>query len=249
MPSPRIAAPAVAFAVSLVVLAGSGAAADTLMTLQGHRDGFEVDSEQQPAEDVSIQLWLGKDKVRRDDGKTAAILRADKNQLILVDHQTKAYSVVALPIDFDALIPAEARQAADMWKMTAAVTPSDETRKIGNWNTRRYDVDITNATGLAIHTVAWTTRDLDVDYDNVKRLSLTLAELQPGGEAAVKDLAKVDGFPVLQEITFDMRGTTIASTEKLMSVEEKDSPPGTYDPPADYTEQPLNAGPPPGVEP
>ena len=54
---------------------------------------------------------------------------------------------------------------------------------------------------------------------------------------------------MLQEITFDMRGTTIASTEKLMSVEEKDPPPGTYDPPADYTEQPLNAGPPPGVEP
>ena len=178
------------------------------MTLQGHRDAFAADSEQQPAEDATIQLWLGKDKVRRDDGKTAAILRADKSQLILVNHQAKTYSVVALPIDFDALIPPEARQVADMWKMTATVTPSAETRKIGDWNARRYDVDITNAMGLAIHTVAWTSRDLDVDYDNVKRLSLALAALQPGGEAAVKDLAKMDGFPVLQEITFDVGGGT-----------------------------------------
>jgi len=239
-----------ALAATPTLAAAAPAAADTLMTLQGHRDGFEVEGNPQPAEDASIQLWLGKDRVRRDDGKTAAILRADLSRLILVNHQAKTYSVVELPIDFDALIPAEARQVAEMWKMTAKVAPSEETRKIGDWNARRYDVDITNAMGLAIHTVLWTSRDLDIDYEPVKRLSLTLAELQPGGADAVKDLAKVDGFPVLQEITFDMGGgASVASTEKLVSVEEREPPAGNYDPPPDYAEKPLSAGPPPGAEP
>ena len=76
-----------ALAATATLAAAAPAAADTLMTLQGHRDGFEIEGNPQPAEDASIQLWLGKDRVRRDNGKTAAILRADLSQLILVNHQ------------------------------------------------------------------------------------------------------------------------------------------------------------------
>jgi Domain of unknown function (DUF4412) len=237
---PRIPSVVATVALAVALAPSTPAAADTLLTIQGHHDSFNVQGHHQPAEDSTVQVWLGKDAIRRDDGKNGAILRSDKKQLVLIDHQRKTYSVVALPIDFDALIPADAKGFADAWKMTAEVTPKDETKKIGQWNARRYDVDITNSMGLAIHTVLWASRDLPIDYDHFKELSLTLAGLQPGGAAAVKDLAKVDGFPVQQDVSFDMAGQVVHSTENLQSVEEKPAPPGTYEPPAGYTEKPFN---------
>lgn len=232
---------ALALGATLAALAAGPAAADTLLTLQGHRDAFQFQGQQQPAEDTAITLWMGKDRIRRDDGKTAAILQSGKNRLILINHPSKTYTVVSLPIDFDAILPPEAKKYADMMRMKATVTLTDETKKIGAWNARRYDVEITNAMGLAIRTSLWASRDLPIDIDRFKALSLALAGLQPGGTEAVEDLAKVDGFPVLQEISFDMAGQVVASSEKLLSVEERDAPAGTYDPPAGYTEQPFNA--------
>jgi hypothetical protein len=200
----------------------------------------------QPAHDGTIEWWIGKERVRRDDGDTAVILRGDKNDLVLVNHQTRTYSVVGLPLDFAALLPADVRARAEMWKLTARVATTDESKKIGDWNARLFEVELTNPAGLAIRTELWATRDLPIDYDRFQRLSLTLAAMQPGGAEGVAELAKVDGFPVYQVVRVDMGGTTARSSEKLESAEEKDPPAGLYDPPAGYAEEPFNPGAPPG---
>lgn len=233
----------------LLVGAGAGAGADTLLKLESHRGAFDFQGEEQPAADTAIELWLGKDRIRRDDGRTAAILRRDQKRLLLVNHEDKTYTGVDLPIDFDAQIPEEFRQAAEMWKMTAKVTATDQRKKIGDWNARLYTVELTNAMGLAIRTELWASRDLAIDYDDFKELSLALAELQPGGGATAEELAKIDGFPVLQQISVDMSGEAMESTERLVSVEERDPPAGVYDPPAGYNAKEFDLITPPGAGP
>ncbi len=252
MSSPKIAVPALAAAVALGVLGigpvgAGGAAADTLLTILRHSDAFDAQGRQQPARDETVELWIGKDRIYRGDGSKAVILRGDKNDVVLINRDNDTYTVLGLPIDFDAMLPAEARRDAEMWKMSAQVTPTEETKKIGDWNARLYELDLTNPAGLAIHTELWTTRDLPIDYDRFKQLSMALASLQPGGAEAAADLGKIDGFPVYQEIAVDMGPTTARSSEKLDSAVEKDPPAGIYDPPAGYREEPFRPGPPPGA--
>jgi Domain of unknown function (DUF4412) len=237
---------ALALGATAAALAALPVAADTLLTMSSHHDAYEVGGQSYPAEDATTEIWLGEGRIRRDDGKTGAILRADDNELILVHHPSKTYSLVKLPIDFAAMVPAQARPMLEMWKVKTAVTATDESKKIGDWTARRYDVEVTNAMGLAVHTELWASRDVPIDYDRFAKLSLTLASLQPGGADAAGELAKVEGFPVLQETTMDLEGHSLSTSEKLVSVEQRDAPAGTYDPPAGYTEKEFNPMAPPG---
>lgn len=211
------------------------AAADTLLVLEGRTSGFEIGERRQEPLDTRVEIWIGASAISRDDGKRGAVLSGDR--LTLVDHVNRAYSVLELPVDLSAMLPPEMRRMIDMWKMDVAVTATDERREIDGWKTRRYDVELTNAIGMAIRNRLWVTRDLDIDYGQFQKLSAGLASLQPGGDAAMKELAQIEGFPVLLETTADMGGTTIESSERLVSVEDREPPAGHYAAPAGYTER------------
>jgi hypothetical protein len=227
----------------ILALFAAGAFADTLFTVKSHTDAFQVAGQKQPAKDSQVKIWVSGDKLRRDDEDQSMILRLDRNLLYMLNHEAKTYSELPLPIDLRKMMPkgseAMADQIANGMKLTVQVTPRTETRKVNQWNAKRYDVSIQSAMGMKIATTLWVSKEVD-GYLPMNRLSATLASLQPGAAAWAKELEKIDGYPVLTESSVDALGAKFGTREELQTVEAKDAPAGTFEPPAGYTAKPYN---------
>ena len=229
-------------ALSVLILP-SAAGADTLYTLKSHTDAFQVGGQSQPAKDSTVKVWVAGDRMRRDDGEQSMIFRMDQNRLYLVDHEDKTYSEIALPIDLRKMMPkgseAMADQIAAAMQVTVQVTPRDEVKKVNQWNAKRYDVSVQSAMGMKIATTMWVTKEIE-GFGHFNKLAGTVAALQPGSNEWVKQLEKVDGFPVLTESQVDALGAKFGTREELVSVETKTAPAGSFDPPAGYKAQSYN---------
>lgn len=219
------------------------AGADTLYTMKSHTDAFQVSGQSQPAKDSTIKIWVAGDRLRRDEGEQSMILRLDKSRLYVVDHEDKTYSEIPLPIDLRKMMPkgseAMADQIAEGMKVTVQVTPRDETRKVNQWTAKRYDVAVQSAMGMKIATTLWVSKEIE-GFGPYNKFAGTMASLQPGSNEWVKQLEKIDGFPVLTESQVDALGARFGTREELLSVETKAAPSGAYDPPAGYKAQPYN---------
>jgi len=222
-----------ALGAALLPLALAGAAgADTLLVLKAHQDAGVVAGQQQEARDSTVELWIGDDRISRSDDQSKLVLRPD--ELVIVNHGERSYSVLELPADFKKLLPAGMEKQAEMWKLEAKVTPGEERRKIGDWNARRYTIEMTNPMGLAVRAEMWTTTELAIDFEAYHRLARQMLALQPGTAELAAEMAKVEGFPVLQETTLDIGGGQVTTREELVSVEEKEPPADAYGVPAGY---------------
>lgn len=227
------------FVLALPLAAG----ADTLYTMKSHTDAIKMGGQSQPAKDSTVKIWAAGDRLRRDDGEQTMIFRLDKNRLYILDHEDKTYSEVTLPIDLRKMMPkgseAMADQIAAGMKVTVQVAPRDETRKVNQWNARRFDVTVQSAMGMKIATTMWVSKEIE-GFAGFNRMSGAMASLQPGSGEWAKQLEKIDGFPVLTESQVDALGAKFGTREELVSVETKAAPAGTYDPPAGYKVQAYN---------
>lgn len=219
------------------------ATADTLLTLKNHVDSFQVAGESQPAQDTQVRVWMGSEKLRRDEGETTAILRLDRNKLYIVRHADKTWSELPLPVDFVRLMPKGKEQVGALWaqqmKLTVQLQPTTETRTVGSWNARKMKMDITNATGMKIASTLWVSKDVQ-GWATLNRLNATLAALQPGSGSWVQALEQMEGFPVLREDRVDAMGARFGTREELVTVETRDAGADTYEPPAGYKQAPFN---------
>jgi hypothetical protein len=229
----------------LLLLVAAPGLADTLLTVRSTIEGLKMDA---PQGEEPIRIWVNSDKsdksdkdgkgdkLRRDEGDVSYILRLDRGRLYVVNHAEKTYSELAVPVD-PQKIP-----AADAAQVKAQVTSTGETKKIGSWNVRKYRVDISNPAGLHLDTTIWASTEIP-SYQALTRLAASLAALQPGSADWSRKLEQIDGFPVAQEAAVTMGTSHFKTREELVSVETKDAPAGTYEPPAGYTAQPFGGAP------
>ena len=229
--------------LALVALLPVAAGPDTLLTSKSHTDAFSILGQAQPAEDRTIQTWIAKDRLARLGDKTDLILRLDQDKMYIVDHNDDTFSVIDLPVDMKKIFPPEMAQAmeqmAGMMKMDAKVTPTDERQKIGQWNAKKYLIQVT-AMGMNIDIESWHSTEVDVDYAALRNLASNRAALQPQGGDWIRKLAEIEGYPVRETVTMKLMGTPMRSTQELSSVEDKAAPAGTYEVPKGYAEKAFN---------
>jgi hypothetical protein len=209
----------------LLLLLATPAAADTLLTVRSSVEGVKMD---QPRREVRI--WIGGDKIRRDDGEASTILRLDQGKLYQLNHEEKTYIEIPLA-DLQKMAPSGAQ-------MKVQVTATNETKKIGQWNTRRYKVEISSPDGLRLETTIWASTEVE-SHGAYNRLTAALAALQPGSGEWARKLQQIEGFPVVQESDVTMGGSHFKTREELVSVETKDAPAGAYDLPKGYKPLPM----------
>ncbi|HSL83110.1 MAG TPA: DUF4412 domain-containing protein [Thermoanaerobaculia bacterium] len=231
-------------ALTAALAFAGAAAADTKLEMKSHTDAFQMMGQNQPARDSDVTFWIAPDRVVRDDGTGAFIYRGDQDKLYVVDHEQKSYSVLSLPVDFLALMPAEMRAQMEgflqQMSLNATVTPTDETQEINGWSARRYDVSMANGMGMKIDSTVWATTEIDADLDAFKGLYAAMGSLQPGGQDAVAEMMKIEGVPVLTETTVSGMGSSFSSKDELLSASQAEPPAGTYEVPEGYTENEFN---------
>jgi len=229
---------ALAAAVAVAALPAL-ATADTLLVQKQHTDAMSFMGHEEPAKDETIEMWLSKKGVARRGGAIDTIIRLDEKKLYVINNAEKAYSTIALPFDFKSLLPPDQQpmieQMEKMMAMNVTVTPTSETKQVGSWSAKRYNISVTSM-AMKMDIVSWLSKDVAIDYPAYREFVKSSASLQPRADW-MKQLAELDGFPVLQDTTMTIMGKPIASHTELVSVDERAAPAGTFDPPAGYTEK------------
>lgn len=230
------------FLVTLVVflLAIGASTADTRIVKQVHTEGMPGQAE---PTDEEVVIWLGDDEIAQIGADNSFVARFGASEFVIVDHERKTYSTLALPIDVLSMFPEEMRGQVQMMmeqlKMSVTVTPTEETAEVGPWPAKRYNATITNDMGMKIESIMWNTDAIEVDISAYEKLTETLASMQPGGDW-VTELTGVPGYTVKQEIHVDYAGQSLKNVEEVVKIETADAPAGTYSAPEGYEEKPFN---------
>jgi hypothetical protein len=242
-------------ALVFFVFATVQARADVYMKQKVHTDEFKMMGQTQPAKDEISVIWMGGNFARMDQGTaTSSILLGDKKVLYMLDHNKKTYA--EMPMDFDKMFDeAAAAGAGDdpemaeakkkmpgfmkglmkgvMGSMSAKVTETGETKKIGSWNCRKYLIEMDMGMGKS-EAEAWATEDIKIDYGLYFTSANAMMASQPGFDKIVKEMQKVKGVIVYQTSTVKMMGSEVTSTTELLECSDKSAPAGNYDIPAGY---------------
>jgi hypothetical protein len=214
--------------------------ADFKVVQKNHTDPATIMGREQPARDIVSTTWVGDGMLRMDEGDSSYIVRLDRKKLYLVDHGEKKVTEVDIPIDLSKYLPPQMQQmVGQMMKMSATVTPTGETRKVGPWKARKYLIKISSPM-MSTEQVAWASKDVGFDASAYAAMAAEIMKLQPGMAEVVKELAKVDGMVVLQESTTTVMGTSMKSRQEVVSVEKSGPPPGGYEPPSGYAREPFD---------
>ena len=242
-------------ALVFFVFATVQARADIYMKQKTHTGALKVMGQTQPEKDEISVTWLGVGLARMDQGAaTSSILLGEKKILYMLDHNKKTYAEMPLDLDkmFDEAAAAGAGEDPEMAEakkkmpgfmkglmkgvmsgMSAKVTETGETKKIGSWNCRKYLIEMDMGMGKS-QAEAWATEDLKIDYSLYFASANAMLASQPGFDKIVKEMQKVKGVIVYQTANLSMLGADMTSTTELLECTDKSAPAGNYDVPAGY---------------
>lgn len=234
-----------ALAAAALLLGARPAQADLCMTQVNHTDAFEIMGQKQPEKFDTTVMWLGEKWTRSDMGDTATMLfNMEKSELCMLDHTAKTYAII--PLDFGEVVDqalseqegAEAEAAKEAMKammgsVKCEVTETEETKKIRDWNSRKYDVTM-SIMMMNMTNEIWATEDIKFDAKAYHAMSEGLLSQMPGAGNIVAEMMKVKGIPVMTTTTANVMGTSFTATSELIECGEKDAPAGWYEIPTDY---------------
>jgi hypothetical protein len=227
--------------LGILLALASPSIADVLLTRIRNADEFIFESRVSPgAVNQKVEIWIGSDRIRRDDGKTALILRLDQKKLYLVNHAEKTYAATDLRQEGGRWLATATFVSSgpdkDVWTLHAKVEPTGETRKIGSWQAAKHRVVLSNeaGTGNRLRVDWWIDPDLKVEDAALRTLMRLLASFGPTGDEWLATVLAVPGHPVLYERVEKQPEVDVKIREELKSIKEGEAPMGTYDPPAGY---------------
>ncbi|HSM13534.1 MAG TPA: DUF4412 domain-containing protein [Thermoanaerobaculia bacterium] len=225
--------------LALLLAAALPAGADTVLKIANHVDEMTMMGQTTPAQDTTYEYWFGDDAIRYDMDTTSIVIRVDEKLAYFINHEEKQYSEMKLPIDFDQMVgPEMAQMMQQMMSGSTKVTPLGNEGSYGGHACDFYQVDLTMGMMQSAMKLCLAD-DLPVDYAKFKELMVAQSEMAPSQEW-MKELSKLEGFPVRSETQTTVMGKTFGSWQELEGVEKKDAPAGHYGPPAGYKNVEFN---------
>jgi hypothetical protein len=217
---------------ALLFVASLSLSADVYIKTKTHQDAMSMMGQTTPAKDSIAEQWIGDDVFAHVSADQSMIINLKKNMAWIINHKAKNYVETPLPLDMAKLLPPEAAAFAGMMKMTATVTPTNDTKKVGQWNCQGYTMNM-SIMGMNVATKVWASTDVGFDAAafNAKFLGTLMKGTMMLDDASVKELGKIKGYQIMTETEMFGSKTTMQVTE----IGKKDAPAGTYSVPSGYT--------------
>jgi len=228
------------FAVLVLVMAVSlSLSADIYVKQKSHSDAMAIMGQTQPARDTVTEMWIGDDQFASFGGEGSVIIDLKKNVMYIINDKNKSYVEATLPVDFAKLLPPEAAAMAGMMKMTATVNPTNDTKKIGQWNCTGYEMTLTMMMGITMKSKLWASTEVPFDVKSF------MAKIMPNvfkgqmhlDDASVKEMLKINGFQIATDMSAEIMGAKMHTTSEVIEISKKTAPENVYSPPAGYAKK------------
>ena len=233
-------------ALIFLTLMFQNAYADIYMKQKQHIDAMTMMGQTQPAQDVISESWITSDKIVMMSEKQKVIMDMNKKIMTMINHEEKA--IIDMPMDFSKSMDKKGDMSAEekaefqqfmgkMMQISLKVEETNERKKIGKWNCRKYLQTINMAMGTTTSEI-WATEDIKVDGDLYTKYSVGILAQIPGmGQnmsALTEELKKIKGVHVYSEQTITMMGQAMKSSIELIEFKEGKAPSDIFDLPAEY---------------
>ncbi len=228
------------FSALLVIVLAFGAYlhADVYIKTKTHADAASMMGQNQPARDSVTEQWLAEDMVATNMENQSIILDLKANKMFIVNHGEKTYVETDLPLDMAKLLPPQAAQMmGGMMKATVTVAPNGQTKQVGAWKCSGYDVAISMMM-MTMKQAVWAASDVGFDLSKFMAKAygnIIKAQNMFFDDAAISEMKKIQGIPILTETTLEMMGTQSHRSSEVVEIGKKTPPPGAYAVPAGYT--------------
>jgi hypothetical protein len=225
-------------AVLFVLVASSAMAQDVYVKTRAHSDAFAIADQSQPARDDVFEQWFSGSKTAQSGRDVGMIVDLDANMAYMIVHSDKSYVPMPLPMDIVSILPPEVAAMAPMIQMSATVTPTTETKRIGQWTCTGYDVAL-SVMGMQMSQRVWASTDVPAALATAAaRVMPTFMQGQMRlTDASAKEYAKIKGFQIASELNADVMGAKMHTTTETVEIVEKPAPAGAFAPPAGYTKK------------
>ena len=230
------------FSLLIVLSLLAPAFADRKIVEKRRTEASELMGHTEPAQEQTVTIWLGKDRLRTDLAKKSMLIREDQKKFYIIQPELRRYAVTDLPLNMRTIV------SDAMWKMvepmlenmkiSLTVTPTDEHKEIAGFSCRRYELEMSSAT-MKVHSTVWASPEIPVSPEAVRMLTTAMFVTQKDQQQLLAQMQKIEGYRVYQETETEMMGSTIKTIEELISVEELTPPAQIYDPPAEFESVPL----------
>lgn len=227
----------------LIVAFAVSASADSYFKQLTYTGAMEMMGNTTPERYDTTETWLSKDRAYAIlPGDYAFLIKIDEGIGISINHNDSSYAEI--PLDFDKLLSEatdnskeaeEAKKMAEqmMGQMEITVTPTEETKKIKDWNTKKYILEIKMGM-MGTKSDIWATQDIDIDYNLYYLATNVMMASMPGFEDLVSEYNKIKGIAVLGEGEINMMGSKTTSSNELLEYKEAAAPAGIYEIPSGY---------------
>jgi hypothetical protein len=222
----------------IVAMAALSLSADIYIKSNTHTDAMQMMGQATPASDSVSELWIGDNTLAMVSSNSTSIVDLGKNMFYMINTKNKSYVETPLPLDFAKLLPPQMASMASMMIMSATVVPTSETKKVGTWNCKGYDMTMT-VMGMPMKSRIWATTD--VPFDTAKFAEKFMPAMTKGmmrlDDNSVKEMMKIKGYQVASEMSAEMMGAKIHSTSEVLEITTKGAPAGIYSVPAGFTKK------------
>jgi hypothetical protein len=227
------------FVVIFILLAmASWASAEIYVKSKAHTDAISMMGQNRPAQDTFSEQWIGDDQFANITENLTTIIDLKKNIFYMINHKDKTYVETTLPLDMSKLLPPEMSAMAGMMKASITVTPTGQSKTIGQWNCSEYDVTMTMMMmPVKMKVLATTDVPFDVSKYMLKMYGNVLKAQMQLDDNAVQEVMKVKGFWIASDTTMEMMGQKMHTTTEVVEISKKGAPAGAYSVPAGYTKQ------------
>lgn len=216
--------------------------ADTMIRQTEHVDAMEMMGRKTPARTDTTVAWMTDNRARVDKSDTVTfIVHMDKAMAYVVNHSAKNYGEISLapPKSEESKYPGSEKNdpMTQMMTVEGTVTATDETKKIKEWNCKKYNVEVKLGM-VTMKQEIWATEDVKIDYAMFHQASNAMMGQFIGYDNLMKEMKKLKGIPILTTINVNIMGTEMKRTTEVFEIKEA-SPPGGYDVPKDYKKTDL----------
>ncbi|MGQ9472117.1 MAG: DUF4412 domain-containing protein [Candidatus Aminicenantales bacterium] len=212
------------------------AAADIHIKAKSHSDAFTVMGQTQPEKNEIVDQWVGDNRFASHSPDQSTVIDLNKNLLYLINHQDKTYVEASLPLDLGKLMPPEMAQMMGMMKVAVTVNPLGQTKTVGSWNCRGYEVSISMMM-MPLKMIVWASTDVpfNVDQFNEKFMNNILKLQMRIDDQSLAELRKIKGYWIAYEQTGEVMGAKMHTTYEVTSITKENPPASIYTVPTGYT--------------
>ena len=234
--------------------------ADVYMKNMERIKAFELMGSKQKEQIEIKERWFSENKYAQTGKDYDLIIDLDKEKVVVIIHSIKTYYEFPTDISGEKLqklllfLSPKVLEIIKSVRITdVKVNHNQETKRIANWNCRSSELDMVimiPALNMMpkYRMKIWATKDLPPKFKNYTKMGeeffikyvLGLISIDEDSKEQLNRFNAAEGFQVASEISVSILGSEINIESQCLEIEEKPSPPGTYEVPRGYTKKNLD---------